>query len=479
MPPGAPSAREVFERIAALEARRDLLQHTLDGWSVWPLFRVPLAHALSGISFARAGGGGTGRLQRLLATAREAAVWARPRRARLLVKTYTSGLLDEVDGRYKDVWFDDLIARLGSSFKVEGLNNRNFLSRRGRALFPSDTTTLFMERAFSLLLRSGRGPDLSRLARSLCSAISAELPDNLLPVASVELHLKHFYWSKRLWGGLLSRVRPSCVLTADPGEHALVAAAREAAIPVVELQHGISDRWHPGYSWTGYAVPYRSRMPIPDRTFLYGEHWRRELDAHGFWGDALRVVGSPRMDHYRSRIAPDRDGGPPTLLVTTQGIEVRETAGFLARVLEVARAEGVEIRLVVKLHPVNEPDRAPYAERFGSDPRATILLGNEGPSTFDLLTRADFHLSISSATHYDALGLGVRTIILGLRRHDVVRHLYDAGHASLARTPEAVVELVQRPGGRGVPPEASGYYFSRGALDNMQRELDRLVSSGE
>ena len=56
---------------------------------------------------------------------------------------------------------------------------------------------------------------------------------------------------------LLKRIRPRILFVADPGEYAIVAAAKELGVKVIELQHGINDRYHCGYAWTRYALPYK------------------------------------------------------------------------------------------------------------------------------------------------------------------------------------------------------------------------------
>jgi hypothetical protein len=102
-----------------------------------------------------------------------------------------------------------------------------------------------------------------------------------------------------------------------------------------------------------------------------------------------------------------------------------------------------------------------------------VISGSEAPSTFELLSSADLHLSISSACHYDALGLGVPTVIIPLANCDWVLSLHRAGHAFLAKTPKELLEIVSRLGrGGGVPDELGAYYFRPNALENMKRALE-------
>src|SRR5262249_8475212 len=252
-----------------------------------------------------------------------------PRRARHLVSALTSSRTEEQDGRYKDIYFDDLLLEAGSYYKLERINSKQLFPRgaKDRALIPSDATAAFIDLT-SYLLASRTPPP--QAIREVAARISACLdgepgleqftPDHIAGM------LAGFTCRKRLYRWLLRRVRPRYVFSCDGyGEHDLIAAARECEVEVCEFQHGIAFAGGPEYTWPAAASAYQDRMPIPDRIFLYGEHWRQMLDATGFWGDRLRVTGSPRMDQYRKIQASRRHGRgashPLSLVLTTQGIE--------------------------------------------------------------------------------------------------------------------------------------------------------------
>lgn len=257
---------------------------------------------------------------------------------------------------------------------------------------------------------------------------------------------------------------------ADPGEHAIIAAAKELGVTTIELQHGgTTDRYHSGYSWTGYGIPHRPTMPIPDRLFLFGDHTRREVDQHGFWGGSIRVVGCPRVDQYRNRrVGPQK--GTPIILLTT-GASIAETIAFISEFLRASR-DVRDLQLWVKLHPVYEAGPEPYLQAFGGDDRVRVLSGSQDPSTFELLAQASIHVSVSSSCHYDALGLGVPTVILALPTHEIVLALHRAGHALLARTPAELLQIVDRWRSHHVPPAVSKYYFKPDSIRNMRTDLE-------
>ncbi|HEX2210467.1 MAG TPA: hypothetical protein VHG93_22500 [Longimicrobium sp.] len=451
--------------LARVEAEHDLLQYQVDGWCVWPLLRLAVGKQLQRRSSAAQDPMTRG--QRLRLAAGDLAGAARLRRSDVLIKSLVSGLADHDGGAYRDVWFHELLEAFPGAVKIDGVNSPSFLARRARARHPGAMTTELFGMAAGVLGRFRPPAGVERAAAGLAEALAAGFGPGLVPLPLVRATLLRFYWTRRAYGLLLARVRPRWVFTADPGENALAAAARERGIRVLEMQHGLVYGDHHAYGWTGYAVPYRGRMPVPDRVLVYGEHWRRALARGGFWGDALRVVGSLRMDAYRARRGPPGRGGERMVLVTSQDIETERLAAFLAEFLRLEPDPG--LRLVVKLHPASEPRGDAYRAALGSDPRASVVAG-AGESTFDLLLRAHLHLSISSTCHYEALGLGVATAVLPFATHQIVAPLWEAGHATLLSTPGDLRALLAGPLPR-VGEEVSGYYFQPGALGNLMALL--------
>ena len=461
-------AEKVDSLLHMIEMKYELLDYQVEGWCVWPILRFEVGCQLENIPLTKRDN--TSLLKTFLLTAPSIKSFVFPHPVRHVVKTYTSGLVEREGIFYKDIWFDDLLKEIGDYMKIEAINNPSFISRRKAALIKSNLTTNFLDISGGILTRMSCPKDISQIARRLSEILNQELKLDFFTSRRVEIRLKNFYWRKKIYSYLLRRVHSKYLLTADPGEHALAAAAKEQGIRVVELQHGLINKHHYAYSWQANAVNYKNRMPIPDRLFLHGEYSKQELDANGFWGKALCVVGSSRMDHYRQRKIPEKREGVPAVVLTTQGIDVENTVQFMAAFLKASKGR-LEFRLYIKLHPVYETDKTPYEAAFKADPRVEILMGMEEPSTFDLLARADFHLSISSTCHFDAMGLGVPSVILPLTTYENVLFLCEAGHAFLARTPKDLVDIMTNRRSYKVPPEIREYYFKNGALENMKREL--------
>jgi hypothetical protein len=476
------SDAEVAQLLHQVEAKLDLFEPSIDGASAWQLFRFPVATELARAALrAPSAGRSWGRSEVIRRGLADWARYVRLPRARVLAKTFVSGLAEiQEDGRYRDVFFDDVLDVVGSHVKIEVQNARGRAERSRAAHLPPIAATVGIDFGARVLSRLRSSREVSDLAGFLSDVISAELGIDGFDRDGVERRLLSFRWARRLYGRVLDRVRPRFVLVADTNEFELFAAAKERGIRCVELQHGIFSLNHPD-ALGAAAAAHRERVIVPDALLLFGRYWEDELRSGGFYRDELRVTGSPRIDRFRARRNNDRrpDERACRVLVTSQGVATEELARFLAETMSLARTSGFDCRLDLKLHPIyDSASKEAYEATLGGRSDVRILASQEPPSTLELLSAADVHVSISSACHYESLGIGVPTIVLSLPGHEDVRPLVDAGHASLAATPVELLRLLRDVRDLSVPEDVSARYYRPGALERITRELGHPPNAG-
>jgi hypothetical protein len=207
-------------------------------------------------------------------------------------------------------------------------------------------------------------------------------------------------------------------------------------------------------------------MPIADRLLLFGQYWVEELATTDFWENRTAVVGSVPIDRARAKVPSSKRD--LNLVFTAQGIDGSRVGAFLRRVLQLLSPSA---RLVVKIHPIYGGDYDVLRAALSDDGRATVWDANTGPSTLDLIANSDVHASISSTCHYDAIALGVPTVILPFESSDVVLSLHARGHARLAGTPEELAAIVLNPSSHACAANIAEWYYARGAVDNIIRAL--------
>lgn len=464
----------VGELIRQIEARHDLLQYEVDGWCIWPVLRFPVAMALLDLPFTKSKEQFQLR-ELLLLAARDLPRLIFPRKSRYSVAAYSSALMEQEGDRYKDVFYDDLLLELGSFFKIESLNNKSFLARSRVALIKSNVTSTAIDLLSTLVLpRFRKLSGIKSVSEKLSQSLRQEPGLAAFTPQEIEGRLIGFYWRKRLYSWLLGRIQSKYLFTADGySDHAIMAAAKERGLKVCEFQHGGFMKGGPEYGWSSYAASYRERMPIPDAMFLFGEYWKEQLDFDNFWKNRLFVVGNLRIDQYRKRkreLQSSREGDAFRIVLTAQGVDTPKLIAFIGDFLQLAAGK-LKIDLSIKLHPVYESDKEIYERAFPANAQVRVISGSEAPSTFELLSSADLHLSISSSCHYDALGLGVPTVIIPLANSEWILPLHRSGHAYLAPTPQALLDTILQLGDASVPETVGAYYFRPGAVENMKEAL--------
>ncbi len=474
----APSTNlEADTLIRRVEAEHDLLRHEVDGWCAWPVIRLEVSSRL----LKRGDDRGGWRRRDLGSLA--AAAWRdllgipRLRSAEYLFLCYASNRSDERDGRSRDIFFDDLIERLEAGrppgarpvcLKVEHADNPLFGARARQASIPAAMGTALVTLASHVLSRLWPAPEIERVARRIEGALAEGMGKAPISRKEIARRLKHFRWSRRLYGLVFGRVRPRLLgLVTAYGNHAAIAAAKQRGSRVVEFQHGHNARDHGGYSWTAYARAYRARMPVPDRILVYGDFWAEELRAFGFWEREVISAGSAQMQRYRDlrRPAPPQ---PPILTLTTQGVDTERILQFFREFLRLMADR--PITLFMKLHPAQR-DTTPYTDAFAWDARVTVVGAHESPSTFDLISRASLHVSVSSTCHYEAIALGVPTAILPFTGHEMVLDLIRRPAARLVSSPQDLVDCFLAAPSAAVRREDREYYFAADGLAAMQRAL--------
>ena len=89
-----------------------------------------------------------------------------------------------------------------------------------------------------------------------------------------------------------------------------------------------------------------------------------------------------------------------------------------------------------------------------------------------MIAMSDLHLSVSSACHFEALGIGTPTGILALPGHELVLDLAERGDAVLIDSPAALADAGARTvAGARYRTQTSDHYFRRDHIENMRAVL--------
>ena len=438
-------ARSAFSRLETfreIERTLNLFGERFEGWSPWRVMRAPIFASVTmiGQGFSNSG-------QRQLGRMAEAA-WATvqflqvivfgPRRD-VLVKTCRSALRLHEGGRYRDVYFDGLLATGIAAFKLEEINSRAFDRQASNALFPADLNPIvftFWGRIFGTLF-----PAIS--VDAFAAFVVRALETNLglaVTAKALRMRVSTVKWQARLYRLLLWRIRPRVVLVSDSAEFGLRIACEKAGICFIELQHGVFDAAHPD-AVPGNVTGSKSALLLPDMLASRGSFWIEQLVGTR-QHEAAQAVGNEMVDRAIAVRALRASTTALHIVFSSQGVDTDRAAAWLSAVAN--NNDSGDWRMTIKLHPGYDAETRSY-DRLTDDPRITIIAGSIEPNVFDLLAGADLHLSISSACLFDAAAIGVRSAIIPLHSHERLLYAVDDDAIHLLHEPAEVWRLITLP----------------------------------
>ncbi len=279
------------------------------------------------------------------------------------------------------------------------------------------------------LLAAGIGYKLRALYQrndmiALCKPTLTRINTLLEQRLGVTLHLEkllrdaHFNFVCRLFAyrRVLKKVQPKAIFMVTGYMHeALLCAAKEASIPVYEMQHGTMTPYHLGYSY-----PSRPKVAYtPQAILTYGAFWTdfTALPA----GMTPIIVGSQFMEELRqqpfAKVAKQ-------VLVISQG-----TIGeALLKIVVEAAAQRPEYHFIYRLHP--SEDASSYRVLL-QDVKATdnVALSDAPNQTYALMQQSDHVVGVYSTAVVEAIALGCKGIIVTLAGHEYLTPIIERGDA--------------------------------------------------
>jgi hypothetical protein len=436
---GSWTARQ--QAFIAMERKHDLFALRVDGWSAWRVMRNFVFRKLEGVPLAQPGRPTAIRsMEALRATFRLIWLLLKGGRRDLLVKTCRSGLRVKCGDRFRDVYFDGLLAGDFSYLKMEEINSPDFDTQAALAARPGELDPVvftFWGRILGKLLPAGPGSLCPSIAETLRRELSLELSPSAL-----RMRISTVYWQSRLYRLLLARIKPRTILVSDTGEYALRIAAARQNIPFVELQHGIFDAEHPD-AVPAWVTGPPENLILPSVLASRGRYWIERLAGTRQGRDHAVPVGNEFIDEARLRRKAHTTSKTLHFVLTTQGLDTERLVQWIGAMRDAAPA-ALDWRLSIKLHPVYDQDTSQFSE-LEKDGRILVIGGSALPNVFDLLSQSDLHLSIASACHFDAAALGVRSVIIPLAGHESVLHAVDDSQIYLARAPDDVWRIAALP----------------------------------
>lgn len=238
----------------------------------------------------------------------------------------------------------------------------------------------------------------------------------------------------------------------DSASVAMNSIARLYNVPIIEMQHGILYKGHPGYSF--YAPPKSDIIkPIPDKTLVYGEWFKETLivTSSQYNNENVEVTGSPRLSnytignmHYKTSTknaikARLRIGQESRLVtITTQPIISHKIAKYLDSVMQLLPSE---YYICIKTHPGEKDYLKSIYGRISEYTRVRVAT-DETCDLYDLLITSDIHASVCSTVIFEAMALGIPNIIINMDNPLNITTMMNTTEYQVVKTPKELVDSI-------------------------------------
>jgi hypothetical protein len=258
--------------------------------------------------------------------------------------------------------------------------------------------------------------------------IDLEMNISINLVALLELYLNFFLVRYTLFKWIFFHHQPKQVYVVIAYAHgAMIRAANEMGIEVIEFQHGIISPYHLGYS---FPDADRQLAYFPDKIFCWGDFWRQSA-CFPIEKDHLINYGFAYFNILRCRYPEVKH--PHQVLVLSQGSIGEKLMNFMVD----AMAFMSEFKVIYKLHPGEYAvwKTYPDAGKLSEFRNVTVA---QNVDLYHIMASSRFQIGVNSTTIYEGLGFGCLTVLVNLPGIEYMDSLILKKHAFLCRNPETL-----------------------------------------
>lgn len=475
-PDGDWSYRGVTEEFLALETELDLFEHEIDGVPFWERVRFEV-HKRTLRRLGILGDDFPGRSlppthERVADHVRSVTTRNPLGPADVPVVAFGHPRRKQLDdGLQWDIHCDPVLERLSSA--AVSMENPQGHGHMKPARTPRLRYLDAIETAASLRRRLSRSSPLDAGDRALVNRVRAAIRSRFGVDVDVERLVETVLASRRtrlpLYERLLRRLDPEVVVLTvsyGAGRETQIEACQRLGVPVVELQHGVVDRHHFGYSYPGD----RTKRSFPDHLLVFGEFWRDTVE-YPIPDERVHPVGYPFLELQREKYE-ERGGDDERLVCVSQGTIGAELSEFA---VELAERPAFEPEVVYKLHPAEADgwrDTYPWLAAAAADGSLRVV-DDDDVSLYELFAGSTAQVGVYSTAVYEGLCFGLRTYVVDLPGSVRLEPLYDDGGATLVHSVDELVAAEADAAGTVAPDRER--FFAPDALESVPATIDALV----
>ena len=315
------------------------------------------------------------------------------------------------DGEYRDIYSYFLVDFLKDSYSFEVLEapylNKHFTNKQPYIKY-TDRIQLG-----SYIYKKFNKVEFTQEEQELISNVKRELEESFDLSINLEwilkIHILNFTYDYKKYSELFKKRRPKIIFVVVAYENqAIVAAAKDLGIAVVELQHGTITDYHLGYSYPRKTRLHGEIKYFPDKILTFGDYWINEetcpIDSKN-----IVPIGFPYFE-AQSKDFINIQADNNQVLFISQGV----IGKYLSKVASELSSQLKDHKIIYKLHPGEyETWRQNYPELVEASKRDDFeVIDNSQTPLYKLFAESNYQVGAFSTAIYEGLMFNCKTFIL-------------------------------------------------------------------
>lgn len=223
-------------------------------------------------------------------------------------------------------------------------------------------------------------------------------------------------------------------LVCSYGLEYFVRAAKELRIPTVELQHGVINNIHLGYSFNKSL----RKQSFPDYFFAFGTYWKEVVDFP-IEKDNIYCIGFPYLEnkikHYNTK------KNKKQIVFISQGTLGYRLSCFAAEFA----LKHPDFKVYYKLHPGEVTRwREEYTQLKDADYNGALsVIDGQSPSLYELLSESEIQVGVHSTALFEGLRFQCKTFLVDLPGIEYMRDFIKEGYGIRISHPDQLANYCE------------------------------------
>lgn len=329
------------------------------------------------------------------------------------------------EGEFQDIYSYFLVDLVNNKFSFEVLEapylNKHFTKKQDYIKY-TDRIELG-----SYIYKKRNKIEFTPDEQKLISNVRKELETNFDLEINLEwiltIHILNFQYDYKKYTELFKKRNPKLIFVVVAYENqAIVAAAKDLGITVIELQHGTITDYHLGYSY-----PPKTRLKgelayFPDKILTFGNYWINE-ETSPISMENIIPIGFSYFE-VQSKDFINIKPNANQILFISQGV----IGKYLSKIAYEFASIMKDFNVIYKLHPGEyETWRENYPELVNNLDNFKVIDNSEIP-LYQLFAESNFQVGAFSTAIYEGLMFNCKTFILDVPGVEYLSDLINKGY---------------------------------------------------